>query len=359
MSEAGIRIVCLTREAEIARLAPEWMALYQRAGRSLFQNPHWHHLWWDHLGYAEGWRAYTIAAYESGGLIAVAPLAVCSTRGIRQLEWAGVSFFDYPDLLADDHVDALSIWRAIRCLGGYDIARLRDVRADGRSFSALTSLVHEAAQTTQVYAADLTNRNGQEWFAGLSKRTRANHAASLRRLAETGATSLHRVTAVSAIPNVVGQLVAQKMAWAEKRGIATPLTKRSKIFLEKLALQALSEGVLHLSTLRSGEQTTSTHLGFVSKDGFYYYLPSYHPGFAAMSPGRVHMIELIKWAADNGYPRFDFLRGEDRYKANFGKQARELHDFTFPAGLLGRLAIQARSLRRRVGRIPLQMSGSR
>jgi CelD/BcsL family acetyltransferase involved in cellulose biosynthesis len=324
-------------------------------GRSPFQNPYWHHLWWEHLGHAGNWRPYTVAAYKRDKLVAVVPLAVCWTRGIRRLEWAGVSFFDYPDLLAYHDVDIRSLWYEITCLGGYDFARLRDVRADGPSFPALQSMAREAAQTTPVYAIDFEQSNGQDWFTTLSKRTRANHAASLRRLARIGETSMQLVTDAAAIPHTISQLMMQKRAWAEKRGLGDELTDRSQRFLECLAHQALSDGNLHLSVLRSGDETTSMHLGFVSQDGFYYYLPSYDPSFANISPGRVHLVELIKWAGDNGYGRFDFLRGEDPYKTSWGKESRKLHDFMYPRGWVGRLATGVHSLRR-AGRTALPMS---
>ncbi|MGE0224313.1 MAG: GNAT family N-acetyltransferase [Acetobacteraceae bacterium] len=349
MPEQELSIVVRNTDSDVARLWPQWRELYNRVGRSPFQNPRWHRLWWEHIGSAGNWRPYTVAAYRGDDLVAVVPLAVNWTRGIRQLEWAGISFFDYPDLLAEHHVDVEFLWHAITCLGGFDVARLRDVRADGQSFPALKLLSREAARSSPVYAIELEHGSGQAWYETLSKRSRANHAASLRRLERIGTTSLRQVTDVSAVPGAIRLLVEQKREWAEKRGLENELSERSQRFLECLALQALSDGNLHLSMLQSGNETIAMHFGFVSQDGFYYYLPSYHPGFAAMSPGRVHLVEMVKWAGDNGYRRFDFLRGEDQYKSLWGREARELHDFTLPRGWVGRIATGVHGLRQRVG----------
>src|SRR4051812_22154139 len=110
----------LTREAQSTQLTVEWIELYKQAGQSLFQNPLWHRIWWDHLGHSGGWEPYTVVAYEEQHLVALAPLVISWVHGIRRLEWAGMDVFDYPDILIAPGVDPLSVWRAIKDLGGYD-----------------------------------------------------------------------------------------------------------------------------------------------------------------------------------------------------------------------------------------------
>jgi len=268
--------------------------------------------------------------------------------------------FDYPDILIAPGANPLSIWRAIQDFGGYDVARLRHVRANGNSAAALKRLARETSGPSWAYAIDLSQETGQSWFSTLSKRTRANHAAALRRLERMGPTSVEQVTDSPAVLSTIRRLIEQKAVWAAERQLPTTFTEGGfRTFLENLALQALSEKNLHLSILRCGNETASVHLGFVSDDGFYYYMPSYHSGFAAMSPGRVHLIELVKWAINSGCRRFDFLRGEDPYKTALGKQSRQLHDFMFARGVVGQLALSLHDLRQWTGQISTVLSARR
>jgi CelD/BcsL family acetyltransferase involved in cellulose biosynthesis len=352
-----MKIDVLGTDAQMASLLPEWSALYERSGHNLFQNPQWHRMWWDKIGFRDGWVPHIVVARRRDRVVAVASLAISRSRGIRCLEWAGASFFDYPEILADPDVDVLSFWQSIRQFGGYDVARLRDVRSDGSSVPALRVLAREADDTTRVYAIELNHGTGADWFSTLSKRSRDNHLASLRRLQRAGEVSMQVAGAPDEVGRMIGELVEQKLAWAAARSVDTTMAERDvQGFLEELALQALADGNLHLSALRCGDRSVSTHLGFVSNDGYYYYLPSYDGAFAAMSPGRVHLVQLVMWAVDNGYHRFDFLRGEDRYKASLGQHARELRHYVFTRGAVGRLALCVAALRQRFGQMSLQAS---
>jgi CelD/BcsL family acetyltransferase involved in cellulose biosynthesis len=105
-------------------------------------------------------------------------------------------------------------------------------------------------------------------------------------------------------------------------------------------MAASRDQTLHLTTLDCGDQSLAAHLGFVSQDGFYFYLPSYDIAFAKLSPGRVHINLMVMWAIDNGLHRFDFLRGEADYKTQLGSISRQLEDYAFSQGLFSTAALQ-------------------
>jgi CelD/BcsL family acetyltransferase involved in cellulose biosynthesis len=339
----------LSDRAEIRKFMPEWIDLYSRAGNNLFQNPQWHRIWWDTIGQGEGWRPHVVAGHVGGRLQAVAPLAVRRARGLRRLEWAGFLAFDYPDLLSADGVNSALFWKLVRDSGGYDVAHIRQVRHDGGSCAALRSLARRRSDGAPVFEIELAHPSSDHWFKAQSKRTRANHLASIRQIEKIGPLGLNIVRDVAEVPKLVALLVDLKNAWAATRGVDSDLSRPgTPEFLEQVALQALAEGDLHLSVLTCGERIISIHLGFVSQDGFYYYQPSYDATFAKMSPGRLHLSKLIMWAIDNGYHRFDLLRGDDPYKVAIGKPARVLHDYMFTRGPVGAVAAHLHAARERI-----------
>ena len=54
------------------------------------------------------------------------------------------------------------------------------------------------------------------------------------------------------------------------------------------------------------------------------YNSGFHPDRAALAPGLVLLVHLVEDAIIRGKRRFDFLRGEERYKYEFGPTAEEV-----------------------------------
>jgi len=327
-----MEVTALTHHDQIAALMAEWRRLYAVIGRSLFENPEWHQVWWNHLGYRHGWAPHVITARSQGELVAVAPFAIRRARGLRQLEWAGVSAFDYPDILALDDVDLHAFWKHVYRIGRFDIARLRNVREDGHTSRALQSIGQAVGSASPVYAIDFTHASGQDWLKSLSKNTYKNLALKTRRMEQIGSVAMQIISDPAEVTPLISIMMRQKAEWAAAVGKSRPFLRDGAVqFLEELALQALSEGNLHLSVLTCDERPAAIHLGFVSRDGFYWYMPSYDQAFAKHSPGRLHLTRLVMWAIDNGLRRFDFLRGSYSYKRNLSTEARwlRLHDPTW------------------------------
>jgi CelD/BcsL family acetyltransferase involved in cellulose biosynthesis len=55
------------------------------------------------------------------------------------------------------------------------------------------------------------------------------------------------------------------------------------------------------------------------------YNSGFHPDRATLAPGLVLLGHLIRDAIVRGKQRFDFLRGEERYKYDFGPQPEEVY----------------------------------
>jgi CelD/BcsL family acetyltransferase involved in cellulose biosynthesis len=55
------------------------------------------------------------------------------------------------------------------------------------------------------------------------------------------------------------------------------------------------------------------------------YNSGFEPSWAALSPGLVLLTHLIRDAIARGKTRFDFLRGEERYKYEFGPTPEDVY----------------------------------
>jgi CelD/BcsL family acetyltransferase involved in cellulose biosynthesis len=160
-------------------------------------------------------------------------------------------------------------------------------------------------------------------------------------LATLGPVTMRRATQPDEITDAVKTIVRFKAEWLRSRGIESVFLRDGiEAYLTNFAMAASRDQALHLTTLDCGGQSLAAHLGFVSQDGFYYYLPSYDIASARLSPGRVHINLMVMWAIDNGLHRFDFLRGEAEYKTQLGSISRQLEDYAFSQGLFGTAALQ-------------------
>lgn len=334
-----MNVTMFTAIAEVRGFLGEWRQLYTSSGRGLFQSPDWFLIWWECLGREDGWTPHVAAGHVDGKLVAVAPLAVRQARGLRKLEWAGIDVFDYPDILAHDDDSAAVLWCQIRKSSLYDVARLRDVRSDARCRVSLDQVAHKAHADEMAHAITFGEGSGIDWFTRQSARAKSNHRANMRSLELLGPVSLKVVTLPADVLPMTKALVTQKKAWSQSRAIDTVFLRHgANEFFERLASCAMQEGTLHLSALMCGDRTVATHLGFVSDDGFYYYMPGYDQELAKASPGRVHLTLLVMWAIDHGCHRFDFLRGEEPYKTTLASETRALSSYVFSRGILGKIA---------------------
>lgn len=337
-----MRVHLLTDLPALEAVAAEWMGLYRAHGRSPFQNPELHRIWWERVGQREGWTPLVAVACQDGKMVGVASLAIRRSRMLRTLEWAGTAAFDYPEMLLAPGIDPAPIWAKIRRNGRYDIARLRWLRTDAAGRQPLLNFAHKLGEGHPIHAIDLAHRDGQAWLASLPASMRAEHRDKLRQMAKRGLVAMRRVTEPADIADTIRSLVRFKAEWSQSQGTETIyLTNGITSYFEDVALAAARDGTLHLTALESGGQTLAAHLGFTSEDGFYYYVSAYDIAQAKLSPGRVHMNMMVMWAIDNGLRRFDFLRGEADYKTRLGSVSRQLEDYIFSKGLIGGATLQA------------------
>ena len=77
-----------------------------------------------------------------------------------------------------------------------------------------------------------------------------------------------------------------------------------------------------------GDSYISFHWGRISGPRFYYLMPSYSRGSVRRySPGRMLLIELLKWCFDHGIEEFDFTIGDERYKNEWSTQTMNLYRY--------------------------------
>jgi CelD/BcsL family acetyltransferase involved in cellulose biosynthesis len=93
---------------------------------------------------------------------------------------------------------------------------------------------------------------------------------------------------------------------------------------ENIVRRCMKAGTLHFSVLKIGGKSAAWHLGFVFRNRYYYYLPAQEEKFDRLSPGKLLLLKCIEDAVQKELSVFDFLRGEETYKAGWTDKTEPL-----------------------------------
>jgi CelD/BcsL family acetyltransferase involved in cellulose biosynthesis len=93
---------------------------------------------------------------------------------------------------------------------------------------------------------------------------------------------------------------------------------QSRVFIRRLFELFGPDGGLGLTFLTVGSRTIAAGVHFETADSLLFYNAGIDPDARALSPGVVMTYEYIKRALARGLRRFDFLRGDEPYKYEWG-----------------------------------------
>jgi CelD/BcsL family acetyltransferase involved in cellulose biosynthesis len=97
------------------------------------------------------------------------------------------------------------------------------------------------------------------------------------------------------------------------------------------------------SVMRAGDKIVAVHAGMRSRSVLHWWFPTYHPAYAAYSPGIVLLLRIAAAARPLGIQRIDLGKGDARYKRSLMTGAAPLREGFVE---LPSLATTARRLRR-------------
>lgn len=117
----------------------------------------------------------------------------------------------------------------------------------------------------------------------------------------------------NALQELVPFLTAHAQRW--------PAAYKAPHLHENIVRQGLKAGIIHFSMLEIGGESAAWHLGFIFQGRFYYYLPAQNEKFDRLSPGKVLLLKCIEDAIKKQLSIYDFLRGEESYKAGWTDEA--------------------------------------
>lgn len=109
---------------------------------------------------------------------------------------------------------------------------------------------------------------------------------------------------------------------AQQRGIKSSVEGRE--FYEHHSTLLQNSANTRLFALKLEGRILAVIYGFEYAGRFSYYQVAHDPEFGDLSPGKVILFQVIKHYSDNGFTEFNFLQGDEEYKALWTSDKRAL-----------------------------------
>lgn len=278
--------------------------------------------WLEASGGESAWQPYFLTATHADGQIVLWLLVRARSDWesglLRLLEPVGGTLFDYHDPIVvpaapGDSVLAPGFWRALEA----ELRRHEGDWFDHCAFSRLRPACfgdgdfdRESGKGALVrldpypdFAAYMAARRGS-----INKLARKQ-----RKLAASGESGL-RVAAPDEVDLALSWLPALDAAYRARY----PGGAVTADFLGAIVRHGLPAGVVHCSALELDGQAFSWHFGFTLGRTYYDYICGFDADYGRLSPGLMHVHELIRWLYEATEIRtYDFLLGAEGYKADW------------------------------------------
>jgi CelD/BcsL family acetyltransferase involved in cellulose biosynthesis len=316
------------------RAAEVWECLRRAAPtESLFLTPEWLQTWCRHLGSGQ---PLLFAVLDGDEVVALAPIDRIWVGGLAVLRPLGLGVADYADLLLPpDPARRLGALGAladalIARTGAWDALDLRGVPAESETASELIAVA--AARGMRHAVLPGYTRPGialegswEEYLSSRPGRFRYNLRSRLRRLGEQGAVTFRTVSQ----PDEVGPALAtltdlHARRWhGQHTATIFSSSAAARRFYADACTRYAERGLLDLTLLEVDSRAVAGSLGFIDRETYYYYLPAWEPSLAPLSPSSLLLGHLVERAYGLGLKRFDFMLGDEPYKARWATEERK------------------------------------
>jgi CelD/BcsL family acetyltransferase involved in cellulose biosynthesis len=299
----------------------------------LFMTPDWLETWCRHLGSG---HPLVFGIQDGDEVVALAPIDRTWVGGLSVLRPFGLGVSDYFDLLLPPEIDrrraALAAFADALVERGsaWDALDLRGVPAESPTVQDLIAAAAERGMRHAVvpgYSRPGISLTG-DWESYLSTRPgrfRYNLRSRLRRLQERGTVRFRTVSRPSEVRwamVALAELHARRWQGQHTSTIFSSSSAARRFYAEACGRYA-ERDMLDLMLLEIDGRPVAGSLGFIDGDTYYYYLPAWEPDLAPLAPSSLLLSHLVERAYERGLRRFDFMLGDEPYKARWATEERQ------------------------------------
>jgi len=214
--------------------------------------------------------------------------------------------------------------------GAWDALDLRGFPAESATVAALAAAasargMRHAVLPGYVRPGIMLEGTWDDYLKTRPGRFRYNLRSRLRRLEQQGAVEFRTATRPTELRRALAILTALHARRWHGQHTATIFSSSASArrFYADACARYAERGLLDLTLLEVGGRAIAGSLGFIDRDTYYYYVPAWEPSLAALAPSSLLLAHLIERAYALGLKRFDFMLGDEPYKARWATDERE------------------------------------
>ncbi len=321
------------RPSGLAALEAEWQALAAACpAATVFQTFEWNAAWWKHFGRVPG-RVLRVVTFRdaAGILVGLAPLMTSFwyATPLRRLSFLGTGTSDYLDILAlpgREQDAARAVYEYLEASGGWQIADFQQLREGSlfRQYAPPPGSTLTALDVPGEACPFLALPGSWEMLIqGLGKKTRANIGYYDRGLQKVYRVEADPVRDPEALDDEMSRLFElHQRRWNQRWLPGVFGGKRVQAFHRDAARRLLQRGWLRLFSLKLDGVTQASLYCFAFGDRMCYYQGGFEPTLSRLSLGTVLTARAMQTAIGEGRAVFDFLRGDEPYKAKWTGASR-------------------------------------
>ncbi len=303
----------------LRELQSEWATLLESVSIGTpFQTAQWQLTWWKHFGSGS---LHAFAFRDGDRLVGLLPMFRHEWEGRQQLTLIGSGISDYLDpLTVPEFAQQIvsKVGAGLIADQTWDVCNWQDLATTTplRSLSEVTGL-HVTSQPDTLCSAVALTEDFEAYWRGRSADHRRNIARYRRKAEAEGAIQFN--VDQQANPFLLDALIELHGArWRRQGESGTIAANHSAAFLRDAAEQLSRVGALQLFSLVWNGKVVAVIFGMARADVLYGYLSAFDPEWEEFGFGRNLLFHALRYAAQNGYRCWNFLRGEEAYKASWG-----------------------------------------
>jgi len=334
----ALTVDSVTDTTSLIGLGPEWQQLHEAAGADIFMARDWQLAWWRHLGGSRKLRVLVARDTRGNarGLLALSlDSARVGLRRVRRLRFVGDEEVgsDYLDALIEPGWERAVIASFAQALSArkqsWDLLEFRDMDEHSSTAQQLCRAMggeYELHSTPGLLcpARDLDPEQSPEAFLRQSRR-----GENYRRRRKWLASQTDFRIELCRDPNTLAPALSEffrlhRLRWEQAGGSSGIESAIVEAFHREALIGLAASGHVRLYTLWVQGSAVASVYALTRGKTFYYYQSGMDPAWRSRSVGLVLIGETFADAIRSGFTRYDFLRGEEAYKADWVDGGRRL-----------------------------------
>ncbi len=322
-------------------IKPRWKQLLQRIpNHNIFMTWEWQYYWWRHYAHRFQEAALRIATYyEENQLVAILPYFVYSESlgpfRLRKAVYLGsqIESSDYLDVIVAPNYRKLFLQRLeaeLRSLfPEVDLIELNNCLSESIFYQAFAQHKNGDVftETYRVCPYVQLPDSFDAYLKQLSSNFRYNIRRRVKKLTQKEGVRFQLWDQLENTDAVVAELFQLHSRRAQQKGLRTKFQPSVRLaFHQDVVRTLVPQGYIKLFHLISPQnQVIASMYCFDYDNTLAYFQAGFDPEWSNFSPGLVMLAKTIEYAIEKGYQIFDFMRGGESYKKNWGTVERYIY----------------------------------